>query len=116
MFIIQPAAESTFEAAPPFNETANLSCGSVPAEFQRAYPSIAGDLTYQHFVLIPDRIIQCVDYLQIGCNRVIARARLDAYYLFIGVVDESIDSGQIDTGRLILDCLNTIFPFFDEMV
>ena len=48
----------------------------------------------------PDRIIQCVDYLQIGCNRVIARARLDAYYLFIGVlyVNRSIQVKSIPAG------------------
>jgi hypothetical protein len=122
MTISQPAVRSTKLADPPLDrsstppETANVSGASIPAEIERAYLAIADDPRYQHFVRIPDRIIQCVDYLGIGCDRVAARTRLRAYYLFIGVVDESIDSRQIDTGRLILDYLNTRVPLFDETV
>ena len=36
--------------------------------------------------------------------------------MFIGVVDDAIDSGQIDTGILILDHLSTSAPLFDGTV
>jgi hypothetical protein len=82
----------------------------------RAYQAIADDPRYKHFVHIPDRIIQCIDYFGITCDRGVTRTRLQAYYLFIGVVDDAIDSGQIGTGRLILDYLSRPLPLFDEAV
>ena len=88
----------------------------LPASVSRAYHHLATDPKYQHFVRIPDRILQCIDYFGIRCDRVVTRTRLHAYYLFIGVVDDSIDSGQIGNGRLILDYLNTAVPLFDETV
>lgn len=88
----------------------------LPGRVRRAYHDLGDDPKYHHFVRIPDRIIQCVDYFGIECDRVATRARLHAYYLFIGVVDDAIDSGQIDTGRLILDYLSTRVPLFDETV
>jgi len=81
----------------------------------REYHHLAADPKYQHFVHIPDRILQCIDYFGITCERAVTRERLHAYYLFIGVVDDSIDSGQMGTGSLILDYLNTAVPF-DESV
>jgi hypothetical protein len=89
---------------------------SLPASVSRAYNDLADDPKYQHFVRIPDRILQCIDYFGITCDRVVTTERLHAYYLFIGVVDESIDSGQIQTGRLILDYLNATVPLFDGTV
>ncbi len=82
----------------------------------REYRHLAGDPKYQHFVRIPDRILQCIDYFGITCDRVVTGTRLHAYYLFIGVVDESIDSGQIQTGRWILDYLHTAEPSYDGTV
>jgi len=88
----------------------------LPASVRGAYNDLADDPRYQHFVRIPDRIIRCIDYFGIACDRVVTRARLEAYYLFIGVVDDSIDSGQIETGGVILDYLSTRVPLFDETV
>lgn len=88
----------------------------IPGSVERAYQAIAEDPRYRHFVRIPDRILQCVDYFGIACDRAVTKARLHTYYLFIGVVDDAIDSGQIDTGRLILDYLSTRAPLFDETV
>src|SRR5882762_7445599 len=87
---------------------------SLPGDVSRAYRNLAGDPKYQHFVRIPDRIIQCIDYFGIACDQASARKRLHAYYLFIGVVDDAIDSGRIDAGRLILDSLRTPAPVFGE--
>lgn len=86
----------------------------LPQHFERAYRDLAGLPKYQHFVRIPDRIIQCVDYFGIACDRTSAKTRLHAYYLFIGVIDDAIDSGRIDAGRLILDCLSTPAPVFSD--
>lgn len=119
--IIEPNFEPIVLTAPPFiglspREAGNLSPENNPAEVELAYEAIAADPRYTHFVHIPDRIIQCVDYFGIACDRVVTRSRLHAYYLFIGVVDDSIDSGQIGTGRLILDYLSTRVPLFEETV
>lgn len=87
---------------------------NLSSDVRRAYRNLANDPKYQHFVRIPDRIIQCIDYFGFACNRASARTRLHAYYLFIGVVDDAIDSGRIDTGRLILDYLSTSEPVFGD--
>jgi hypothetical protein len=86
----------------------------LPPDVRRAYHNLADLPKYQHFVRIPDRIIQCVDYFGFACNRASAKTRLHAYYLFIGVVDDAIDSGRVDAGRLILDYLSTPEPVFGE--
>jgi hypothetical protein len=88
---------------------------NLPSEVRQAYRNLADLPKYQHFVRIPDRIIQCIDYFGIVCDRAPARERLQAYYLFIGVVDDAIDSGNIGVGKLILEYLNTPTPdFYDE--
>ncbi len=87
---------------------------NLPTDVRRAYQKLADDPKYQHFVRIPDRIVHCIDYFGIACDRGIVRERLHAYYLFIGVVDDAIDSGRINTGKLILEQLSTPVPEFDE--
>lgn len=88
----------------------------LPSDVRRAYHSLAELPKYQHFARIPDRIIQCIDYFGIACDRATVRTRLRVYYLFIGVVDEAIDSGRIDAGKLILEYLRTPATRFDEEV
>ena len=87
---------------------------NLPIDIRGLYQHLAHDPKYQHFARIPDRIIQCIDYFGVGCAREVTRARLQAYYLFIGVVDDAIDSGRIDTGRLVLGYLSKAVPVFDE--
>lgn len=87
---------------------------TLPLSFRRAYRDLSADPRYRHFVRIPDRIIQCVDYFGVACDHAAVRAKLHAYYLFIGVVDDAIDSSRIDTGKLILEYLSTPTPDFDE--
>ena len=87
---------------------------NLPSNVRRAYQDLADIPKYQHFVRIPDRIVHCIDYFGIACDRGIVRERLHAYYLFIGVVDDAIDSGRVDTGNLILEYLSTPAPEFDE--
>jgi hypothetical protein len=88
----------------------------LPTDVRLAYHDIANDPKYLHFVRIPDRIIECIDYFEIDCDRETARSRLHAYYLFIGVVDDAIDSGRIDTGKLVLHYLATPAPRFDQEI
>ena len=87
---------------------------NLPSDVIQAYRDLAGLSKYQHFVRIPDRIIQCIDYFGITGDRAVTKSRLLAYYLFIGVVDDAIDSGRIDAGRLVLEDLSTPAPLFDE--
>ena len=87
---------------------------NLPPDIQRAYRAIADDPKYAHFIRIPDRIMRCVDYFGINCNRVTAKDRLLAYYIFIGVIDNALDSAHIETGRLVLEYLKTPLVCFDE--
>jgi hypothetical protein len=86
---------------------------NLPNNVRQAYQNLADLPKYQHFVRIPDRIIQCIDHFGITCDRATARERLLAYYLFIGFVDDAIDSVRIDTGKLILQYLSRPAPEFD---
>ncbi len=86
----------------------------LPPSIDRAYQDLAADPRYRHFVSIPDRIIRSIDHFGVPCDRPVARARLHAYYLFIGVIDDAIDSGTIAAGRLILDDLSNPAPLFTE--
>ena len=72
---------------------------NLPSDVSGAYQNLANDPKYQHFGRIPDRIIQCIDYFGITCDRAVTRARLLTYYLFIGIVDDAIDSDRLDAGR-----------------
>ena len=92
----------------------SLSCDSQSAGLQAAYRTIAKDPKYKHFINIPDRIIRCIDHFEIDGNRKSIKARLQSFYLFIGVVDDAIDSGQIATGARVLNYLDGGTPKFDE--
>ena len=77
----------------------------LPSDVDNAYRAIAGDPQYKHFINIPARIIQCIDYFGIAGNRELIKDRLQSYYLFIGVIDNALDSRQIGIGAGVLDCL-----------
>jgi hypothetical protein len=79
-----------------------------------AYQAIARDPKYAHFINIPERIIRCLDYFGIACNPVEVRQRLRSYYLFIGVVDEAIDSSRLEIGKHVLDRFHNQVPCFDD--
>src|SRR5260221_1594597 len=79
-------------------------------DFDLAYEAIARDPRYTHFINIPDRIIRCLDHFGITCNRIEIRQRLRAYYLFIGVVDDRIDRGELEIGKDVLDRFNDRVP------
>jgi len=58
--------------------------------------------------------MRCVDYFGINCNRVTAKDGLLAYYIFIGVIDNALDSAHIETGRLVLEYLKAPLPWVGE--
>jgi hypothetical protein len=83
-------------------------------DVQSRYEAIAQDSRYGHYVRIPERICRCLDYFKISSGRSTVRKRLHSYYLFIGVVDDVIDSDQPETGREILEQLVERKPLLDD--
>ncbi|HEY0077493.1 MAG TPA: hypothetical protein VGB73_02525 [Pyrinomonadaceae bacterium] len=81
---------------------------------ENLYQAISVDARYGHYVRIPERICRCLVYFKVGfCIEEVAE-RLRSYYLFIGVVDDAIDSGEPEIGRAILKRLEAARPSFDE--
>jgi hypothetical protein len=58
-------------------------------------------------VRIPRRIYRCLEHFKVTADRAAAIERLHSYYLFIGVIDDLIDSTEIEAGRAILFQLAT---------
>ena len=83
-------------------------------KLQRLYQAISEDARYGHYVRIPERICRCLDYFKVSSSRRSVAERLRSYYLFIGVVDDAIDSGQPEAGREILKRLDERTPSFEE--
>lgn len=96
-------SEST---SPNASDRAVPPCGSrsslADETLSRRFDGVADDLRYRHFVRIPQRILRCLDYFQVECDRTAVARRLRAYYLFIGVLDDAIDSGELEAGRIAL--------------
>jgi hypothetical protein len=93
-----------------FNPAENAWSNS---EIKRDYDDIARDARYFQFVNIPQRIIQCLDSFATVLEPETARARLLAYYLFIAVVDDEIESADFEMGEKILRRLADPRPCFD---
>ena len=81
---------------------------------QWRYQAISQDSRYGHYVRIPERICRCLDYFKISSSRTAVRERLHSYYLFIGVVDDVIDSSRLEAGREILKQLDNQQAVFDD--
>ena len=88
-----------------------LSRGAV-ADIRERYLTISQDSRYGHFVRIPQRICRCLDYFHVASSRAAVRERLHSYYLFIGVVDDLIDSSRLEAGREILGQFDNRIPSF----
>lgn len=84
------------------------------AEIEWLYQAISQDSRYGHYVRIPERICRCLDYFKIASSRADVKERLHSYYLFIGVVDDAIDSSQLEAGREILKQLENRTVLFNE--
>ena len=92
------------------------TCSYYPEdlELERLYQAIALDPKDAHFVRITERIICCLDHFRVECDAIEVKKRLLSYYLFIGVVDETIDCGGLEIGKQILERFNTRTPCLDE--
>jgi hypothetical protein len=77
-------------------------CRPARADVAARYQTIAQAARYGHYVRIPARICRCLDYFAVAADRRAIKARLHAYYLFIGVVDDVLDSSRLEAGREIL--------------
>jgi len=101
-------------AAALINKQTGGACQRMPAHISQRYEDIACDGRYQHFVRIPPRIVRCLDHFGIESNRTLVRKRLLAYYLFIGVVDETLDFGNLNIGKRVLEYFERPFSGVDE--
>ena len=79
----------------------NLSSQHLSEESRR-YDAIATNPKYSHFIKIPPRIVRCLKHFGENCDSVVVERRLRAYYLFIGVIDSAIDSGQWQASQIVL--------------
>jgi hypothetical protein len=86
----------------------------IQADIEWLYQAISQDPRYGHYVRIPERICRCLDYFNVTASRKAVKERLHAYYLFIGVVDDVIDSNRPEAGREILKRLENSTLFFNE--
>lgn len=74
------------------------------------YHRIHVDPRYRHFARIPDRIVRCLDYFEVGCDRLAATRVLAAYYLFIAVVDDALDAGEAHAATTVFAHLSAAPP------
>src|SRR5688500_14422046 len=87
---------------------------SGQADIKRDYAALSRDSRYAHFVRIPERICRCLDYFKVTFDREAVKVRLHSYYLFIGVIDEVLDSAQLEAGDEILQQLFRRDVSFDK--
>src|SRR6267143_4233195 len=92
----------------------DIASQDVPADIGTSYVTISQESRYGHFVRIPRRICRCLDYFRVAANRVAVTERLHSYYLFIGVVDDLIDSTGLEAGREILGYFDNRIPCFNQ--
>ena len=79
----------------------------APTNQSEAYDRIERDPRYRHFARIPARIVRCMEYFDVRGDRITAARILGAYYIFIAVVDNAIDSGESQTAA-------TVFAHLDQ--
>src|SRR5437870_5795703 len=95
-------------------DSQSLLLRDAASEIERRFKAIADDPMYRHFVRIPGRIIGCLDYFGADFDRTKVTDRMRVYYLFIGVVDHAIDSGEVGTGAMILEHFDSKTTSFDK--
>lgn len=92
----------------------DIACQYLQTDIERLHQTISQDARYGHYVRIPERICRCLDYFKVSSDRTAVKERLHSYYLFIGVVDDVIDSSRPEEGREILKQLENRTLFFNE--
>ena len=92
----------------------DITFGYIQTDIEWLYQAVSRDSRYGHYVRIPERICRCLDYFKVSSSRRAVKERLHSYYLFIGVVDDVIDSSRPEAGGEILKQLGNRIPSFDE--
>jgi len=83
------------------HDSTSRSHSQTTTHQSKAYDRILHDPRYRHFARIPDRIVRCLDYFKVRADRIAATRILRAYYIFIAVVDNAIDSGEPHTAATV---------------
>jgi hypothetical protein len=78
------------------------------------YHAIVRDPRYFQFAHIPRRIVRCLERYATVRHSQTVEARLLAYYLFIGVVDDGFESSEFEIGEKVLKRFSNPVPCFDE--
>lgn len=84
------------------------------ADIEGLYRAVSTDSRYGHYVRIPERICRCLEHFGVASDRAAVGERLHSYYLFIGVVDDAIDSHRLEAGGEIIERLVDPTPSFGE--
>jgi hypothetical protein len=87
---------------------------SSPESIAQRYDAVVKDPKYFQFANIPDRIIRCLELVATIRQTETMRARLLAYSLFIGVVDDEVELAESEIGEQLLNRLASPLSFFDE--
>lgn len=85
----------------------------MEADVRRRYQAVSENPRYGHYVRIPGRICKCLDYFKVDYERRMVWERLHSYYLFIGVVDDALDTEGLCAGAEILGWLRDGSPRLD---
>lgn len=87
----------------------------APHSVGRLYRDISEDPRYGHYARIPGRTYRCLEHFGVAPpDRAAVVEALTAYYLFIGVADDALDSGGLGAGAEVLRRLRARDPSFDE--
>ena len=108
----RPTSDQTSPTAETFFNPAGVGWNEI--EITKRYEAVACDPRYFQFANIPNRILSCLESYATVRQPEMIQARLLAYYLFIGVVDDDIEAGEFEIGEKILSRLANPLPCFDE--
>jgi len=95
---------------------AEFTCERNRLRLNVAREAIAQNEIYQHFTRIPGRIVRCLDYLGISFDHRLVHDRLLTYYLFIAVIDDALDSGNLSVGINVLELFDNLSDGIDEQL
>jgi hypothetical protein len=71
---------------------------------------------FQHYIRIPERICNSLDFFQIDYDRPNVHEILKSFYLFIGIVDDAMDRISFSIARNVLDQLKQINSFSESVM
>ena len=87
------------------NHATSQTICQLASDRPSTYDELLGAPRYRHFARIPGRSVRCLNYFKVGGDHAAAARILGAYYLFIAVVDDAIDSGELQTAAKVFEHL-----------